>query len=199
MGCLKKIFQSIILCFAIIGFISVGGNDFIKTKMEAFKIKHPDKTIEKANKIADFSGIGEEFEISKTASLFGYNGVIAEHRASGQKMILLDSKGNDIITPEDIESNEVDKKIEKLTKKFKYSAIKISDLEMGSKGTLVAFGKSIPFVKFRAKITKLPFGDIDGMIASYKTEDDNKLLISVNEKDKYSQLITQEFFKKVKK
>lgn len=200
MGCLKKIIQSIILCLAFIGFMSIGGGDFVKTKFDEFLSKQSTNVEKKASEIGDFSNISDEFEISQTASLFKYNGVIAEHKSSGQKMVIFESKnGSDLITADDIINNRTEEKINNLTTKFKYSAIKIQDLKLGSKGELNAYGKNNPYVKFSAKISKIPIGDIEGIISAYEDEDKNKLLISVNEKNKYSQIVAQEFFKKVKK
>ncbi len=200
MGCLSKIIKSVILCFALIGFVSLGGGDFIKTKWSEHVTKHSQSIEEKASKIGDFSKIGEEYELSKSVGLFGYNGVIAEHNSSGQKMVIFESKkGNDIITEDDIRNNKVEEKINNLSKKFKYSAIKIEDLKLGTKGTMSAYGKTVPYVRFSAKIKKVPFGDMDGIISAYDAEGDSRLLISVNEKNKYSQIIAQEFFKNVKK
>ena len=61
------------------------------------------------------------------------------------------------------------------------------------------YGKLVPYAKFEAKSKKLPFSDLAGVVASVKTSDNSeKLAISVCEKKKYSQLITDEFFKNVK-
>lgn len=54
-------------------------------------------------------------------------------------------------------------------------------------------------MKFEAKVKKLPIGDVSGIISTVETKDGSpRLLISVNEKSKYSQLISDEFFKKIK-
>ena len=156
MGCLKKIIQSIILCFALIGFVSIGGGDFIKTKWQDFNQNHTKNVEKKASKLGDFSKISDEFEISQSVSLFGYNGIIAEHKSSGQKMAILESKkGNDIITADDINNNRTEEKIEKITKKFRYSAIKIQEIKYGDKGHMTVYGKSVPYIKFSAKIVLL--------------------------------------------
>jgi hypothetical protein len=197
MGCLKKLINSIILFLAIVGFVSIGGNDFVQKVWKDYKIHHSESVEKKATKFGDFSKIGDEFEISKAASLFGYKGVVAEHKSSGQKMMILDTKNNDLITSDDIKNDKVEQKIEQLTKKFR--AVKIQDLKIGNKGTMVVYGKSVPYVKFSAKISKVPFGEVDGMISSYSTENEHRLLVSINEKNKYSQLISQEFYKNIKK
>ena len=62
-----------------------------------------------------------------------------------------------------------------------------------------SYGQEVPYVRFRAKLKKLPIGEIGGVISVVKDENGNdKILVSANEKDKYSQLITNEFFKAVK-
>ena len=54
-------------------------------------------------------------------------------------------------------------------------------------------------MKFEARIKKLPIGDIGGIISVAETKDgEARLLISANEKNKYSQLISDEFFRKIK-
>ena len=62
-----------------------------------------------------------------------------------------------------------------------------------------SYGKEVPYVKFRAKLKKLPVGEISGIISVVKDEHGNdKVLVSANEKNKYSQLISNEFFKEIK-
>ena len=57
----------------------------------------------------------------------------------------------------------------------------------------------VPYVKFEARVKKLPVGDVAGIISVVKdSKGDDRLLLSVSEKDKYSQLIADEFFKNIK-
>jgi len=64
---------------------------------------------------------------------------------------------------------------------------------------MYAYGREIPYVRFNAKVTKLPISDITGTIGILNDKPkDQRLLISVNEKNRYSQLITDEFYKNVK-
>lgn len=199
MGCLKTIFKAIILVFAIIGFISIGGTDYFVKMWE--NITHPtqDVMIERAKKVGDFSNLGDEYEIDKAASALGYNGVLAEHKASGQKMIVVDSGKRPLILPEDFKDKTVDKKLNDLVQKFKYQFVNIEDLKITKRGYIRTFGKKAPYVRFEAKANKLPIGDIKGIISAVKTPSGKDLvLVSVNEKDKYSQLIAEDFFKKIR-
>ena len=62
-----------------------------------------------------------------------------------------------------------------------------------------AYGEKVPYVKFTAKVNKLPLGTVGGIISAIDiSPEESRMLISLNENKKYSQLITNEFFSKVK-
>lgn len=202
MGCLKNILKAIILVFAVIGFISIGGKDTIIKKWNEFTNPPQDVMLERAKKVGDFSRIGDEYEIDKAASAFGYNGVLAEHKASGQKMVIVDSgkvgKGP-LLTPQDFKDDKVEEKLQDLTKKFKYSVVNVQDLKIIKKGRINAFGKRAQYVRFSAKISKMPTGDIEGIISAVETKSgQTRVIVSANEKGKYSQLIANDFFRNVR-
>lgn len=199
MGCLKNIIKAVILVFAIIGFFSIGGKDFFVQRWNEFKNPPQDVMLERAKNVGDFSHIGNEFEIDRAASALGYNGVLAEHKASGQKMIVVDSGKKPLLTPQDFKDDKVEEKLQDLTQKFKYSVINVKDLEVTKKGNFKAFGQKVPYVRFSAKISKIPSGEVEGIISVVQTKDgESRVLVSANEKNKYSQIITQDFFKNVK-
>ena len=64
---------------------------------------------------------------------------------------------------------------------------------------MTSYGKQVPYVKFSARVKKLPIGEISGIISVAKDSNGkDRVLISANQANKYSQLITNEFFKEVK-
>lgn len=199
MGCLKNIIKAIILVLAVIGFVSLGGKDFFVQKWNEFFNPPQDVMIERAKKVGDFSRIGDEFEIDKAASALGYNGVLAEHKSTGQKMVVVDSGKKPLLLPQDFKDKSVDKKLQDLTEKFKYQFVNIQDLKITKRGYIKTFGKNAPYVRFEAKANKLPIGEINGIVSAVETPSgDMKVLVSVNEKNKYSQLIAEDFFKNVR-
>ena len=114
-------------------------------------------------------------------------------------MFVVDSGNKDILTVEDIKSENVEEKLYKAISKIKYQAVSVEDLKVTKHGTMHSYGKEVPYVKFEARIKKLPIGDVGGIISVAETKDgESRLLISANEKSKYSQLISDEFFKKIK-
>ena len=62
-----------------------------------------------------------------------------------------------------------------------------------------AYGQKVPYVKFNAKISKLPNSNVSGIVSVVDSDSKNqRLIVSVNDKKHYSQLITSEFYKSVK-
>ena len=199
MGCLKNILRAIILALAVVGFRALGGKELISGLIGNYLNPSKETMLERAQKVGDFSKINDEFEIEKAAGIMGYNAVVAEHKASGQKMFVVDSGDKDILTSEDIKSDNVEEKLYKAVSKIKYQAVSVEELKVTKHGTMNSYGKDVPYVKFEARIKKLPIGDIGGIISVAETKDgESRLLISANEKNKYSQLISDEFFRKIK-
>lgn len=199
MGCLRNIFRALLLTLAIVGFMSLGGGEFVNGLIKNYFNPSHDVMLERAQKVGDFSKINDEFEIEKAAGIMGYNAVVAEHKASGQKMFVVDSGDKIILSAEDIKSDNVEEKLQKALSKVKYQAISVDDLKVTKHGTMHSYGKEVPYVKFEARVKKLPIGDVGGIVSVAQSSDGkSRLLISANEKNKYSQLISDEFFRKIK-
>ena len=195
---IKIIFNAFLLVLAIIGFNAIGGQKYVeivKTNVTNFIQQHAE---ESAKKFGNFSNLHEEFEIDSTVNLFGYRAVIAEHNASGQKMCIIDSKKKPLLTKSDIKSADLEQKLQSLADKFKYQAVSFHEIKVTSRGTMKVYEQNVPYAKFEAKANKLPFSDLAGVVASVTTSDGSeKLALALSEKKKYSQLITEEFFKNV--
>ena len=196
---IKIIFNAFLLVLAIIGFNAIGGQKYVEAVKVSVGNFIQERAMENAKKIGDFSKLNEEFQIDNAVNLAGYKAILAEHKASGQKMIIVDSGKKPLLTQNDIKSSEVDKKLKSLAEKFKYQAITVQDIKIVDRGTMNVYDKQVPYAKFEAKVTKLPFSDISGVVASVTTTDGTeKLALALSEKNKYSQLITNEFYKGVK-
>ena len=199
MSCLKNLTRSIFLTVVIVGFIALGGGKWLKTQIDNFFHPTHDIMMERAQKIGDFSNINKEFEIEKTTGILGYNAVLAEHKASGQKMIVVDPGKKTIITQEDIQAANAEERIKEIISKFKYQTAALEDFHITEKGTMRSYGQDVIYARFSARIKKLPIGEISGIISVVKDSKGNdKVLISANKADKYSQLISNEFFKEIK-
>ena len=200
MGCLKNLIRAAILTLAIIGFIAIGGKDLVMPYI--INILHPsqEKMLETAKKVGDFSNESDEFELEKATGIFGYNAVVAEHKASGQKIFVADTGKKELITKEDLRSNNIEEKLRESIKKIKYQSISAEDITVTKRGVLSAYGdNNAPYVRFSAKVSKLPMGEISGIISVATDKNgEARTLLSVNEKNKFSQLIAEEFFRNIK-
>lgn len=199
MSCLKNVTRAIFLTVVVVGFMALGGQRWIKDQFNNYINPSKDVVLERAQKVGDFSKVNKEFEIEKAAGVLGYNAVLAEHKASGQKMVVVDSGKKVVLSQADITSPNVEEKIKAAINKIKYQSAAVEEFHVTERGTMNSYGKKIPYVKFTAKVKKLPIGEISGIISVVKDEKGNdKILISANEKSRYSQLITNEFFKEIK-
>ncbi|MBQ6515590.1 hypothetical protein IJI31_00260 [bacterium] len=196
---IKTVFMLIVFVFAVIGFMSVGGDKLIEDTISKFVDQSREARLERTKSVGDFSGVSDEFDIDKAVKLFGYTAVISEHKASGQKLVVLESEKNPILTENDITSGELVHKINSMSKKLSYK-VKISDLRITGRGTIYSYGKVIPYARFTANVEKLPIKDLEGIVAAADDVQNEKgrMMISVSERGKYSQLLATEFFRKIK-
>lgn len=196
---IKIIFNGFLIVLALIGFNAIGGQKYVEIAYSGISNFIQNRAADRAKSIGDFSNLHEEFQIDNTVSLMGYKAVLAEHKISGQRMCIIDSGSKALLTQTDIKSTDLENKLQELISKFKYQAISFQDIKVLSKGTMSAYGQTIPYAKFEAKTNRFPMSDISGIVSSLKTSDGSeKLIISLSEKKKYSQLITDEFFKNVR-
>ena len=199
MGCLKKIFKAAILALAIVGFLSIGGKEWVSNLIDKYLHISNENIMQKAQKVGDFSQINEEYQLEKATGMLGYNGVLAEHKATGQKMVVVDANNKPLLTREDIVSGNIEPKLKSSLGKIKYQAIGIEDFSVTKHGQMYSFGNTVPYVRFKAKISRFPVGEVGGVIAVAKNKDgEDRILVSANENSKYSQLLAEEFFKNVK-
>ncbi|HCB11159.1 MAG TPA: hypothetical protein DEO94_03250 [Cyanobacteria bacterium UBA11991] len=199
MGCLRNVTRAIFLTIVIVGLVTFCNRSQIRESVK--NVIHPthDVILERAQKVGDFSKINSEFEIEKAAGLMGYNAVVAEHKASGQKMVIVDTAKKRILTPADIKAPNAEERIKNAISKFKYQSAAIEEFKVTEKGSMRTYGKNVPYVRFTARIKKLPVGEISGIISVVEDKSgDDRILVSANYGGKYSQLISNEFFKAVK-
>ena len=127
MGCLKNLIRAVIIALAVVGFLSLGGKEFVMKYCSQWFNPSQETILERAKKVGDFSGINEEFELEKASGMFGYNAVVAEHKASGQKLIVVDSNKKPLLTKSDLQSDKIEEKLKDVIGKVKYQAISVDD------------------------------------------------------------------------
>lgn len=199
-GCLTIIYKTIIAVLVFFGLLHLGVIDFIKDKLEERNSgASQEKMIEKTKDVIDLSAIDGEYTIDKNLKVLKNRMIVAEHNATGQKMIMIEPRKENILTKEDITSENIQEKIESTLQKYKYQLVKFENIKVTKKSEMQGVGQKVPYVKVSAEISNLPMKDVEGILGVAELPNGkNLIVISVNEKGKYSQIITDAFYKQVK-
>lgn len=198
-GCLSLIIKLIIGVLIFFGLVHLGVIDFIKNQIQEHNTATKEHIIDDTKDVVDLSQINEEYAVDKNLKILKNRMIIAEHKATGQKMIIIEPKSENILTKEDIKADTVQTKIDDIINKYKYQVVKFDSVKVTKHGNFQGLGQSIPYVKIEAKISNLPIKDVEGILGVAENENGkNLILLSVNENGKYSQIITDAFFEKVK-
>ena len=206
MGCLKSIVKKILFIALLIAFFFFGGCDFVMTKYNEFTSPPREELLEQSKDFGDFSGVSSDYRLTRSINLFGYRKFNAEYMPTGQKITIIDLKNKNIIMPEDFSTKKIDSKINDALDNLKDSLITLENLEITGRGTIIAKGKAIPFVNFKADVKNVPFKTVEGTLGAYKSlniskkdkPQTTKVVISMRECKKYNQQITANYIKSVK-
>ena len=201
-GCLSFVIKTIIAVLVFFGLVHIGAIDWLKEKYQEWQNKEPErqeKMIDKTKDVVDLSEIEEEYSINKNLNWLGNRLVVAEHGATNQKMIMLEPKKEDLLTKEDITSEKIEEKINTLVDKYKFKLVQFEKIEVKKAGEMNTLNQKVPYVKVVGIVSNLPIKDVEGIVGVAELENGKNLIImSVNEKNKYSQIITDGFYSKVK-
>lgn len=191
----KNIVNTLIIILAAVGFLSLYKNYSFDCITNLFSLDK-EKTVEQ---VGDFSQVDEEFNIDTAVKVMGYKTVVAKHSGSGQKMIIVDSGKKKLLTKEDLKNDNVKTKLEDLCHKYAKNSAEIDSIEIVDRGYMNTYGQRVPYVKINAKVSKFPHTNFTGIVSVVDEDANNqRIIVSVNDKKHYSQLITTEFYKNVK-
>lgn len=198
-GCLSLAIKTIIAILVFFGLMHLGVIDFLKDKIDEFQNPSQEKILDKSKDVVDLSAIDEEYTIDKNLKILQNRMIIAEHNASGQKMIMIEPKNENILTKDDINADNIQQKLDNIANKYKYKVVKFDKIEVTKHGNFEGINQNIPYVKIRAEISNLPIKSMEGILGVAELENGkNLIVVSVNERGKYSQIITDAFYEKVK-
>ena len=198
-GCLSIIIKTLIGVLVFFGLLHLGVIDFIREKIDEKTKPSQEQLIEKTKDIVDLSKIDDEYDIAKDVKILKNRMIIAEHSKTGQKMVMVEPKKDIILTKDDIKDEKVQEKIDKALLNHNHLPVKFDKIEVTQHGEFEGIGQTIPYVKVNVKVSNLPIKDIEGIVGVAELENGkNLIVISAGEKGKYSQIITNAFYEKVK-
>ena len=178
MGCLKSILKKILILALVIAFFALGGYAFVKQKINEYKNPVRDEFVKTEKNYGDFSKVSSDYHLSRNYNFFGYKKITAKYLPTNQKITIFDLKNEELISPDDFESNEIDNKIASLLDKTKDSLVTFEDFEIVKKGVYKAKNKDIPYVQFSSKVKNMPFKNVVGVIACYSTKNEKSEILS---------------------
>lgn len=198
-GCLSFIIKTVIAVLVFFGLLHIGAIDWIKDKIHEYQNPSQEKMIEQTKDVIDLSEIDDEYSINKNLKVLKHRMIIAEHNSTNQKMIMVEPNKEDILTKEDIKSTEIEKKLELAAKKYSNKLIQFESIKVLKKGQFKGVNQTIPYAKVEVEISNLPIKNMVGIVGVAELPDGKNLIVlSANEKDKYSQIITEAFYEKIK-
>lgn len=199
-GCLSITAKAAAAVLIFFGLKYLGIVDFIQDKLKERNSAPQEQQIEKAKDIVDLSDIDEEYTIDKNFRFLKNKIILIQHNASGQKTALFEPKNSSIVTKKDLEGGNLQEKIDNFAAKYQNKLIKFDKIKIQKQGNFKGLEQTIPYVKASCEITNLPVKDIEGILAAAElSENRNIIIISFNEKNKYSQIITEALISKIKK
>ena len=196
-GCLSLIIKTLIAICVFFGLKYLGIIDFIQDKIDTWQGTSQERMLDKTKDIVDLSQIDSEYSIDKSLKILKCRMIIAQHNGTGQRMAILEPLNENMLTKEDIQNGEIYEKVKKMTKKYK--VIKFDKIEITKTDRFYGIEQTIPYAKVEAKIANLPISDFEGIVGAAELKNGmNIIVFAFNEKNKYSQIITEAFFRKVK-
>ncbi len=198
-GCFSSIKNIILAILVFFGLKYLGIIDLLQDKISERKAVSQEQAADSAKEFIDLSEIDDEYSVDKALKILKNKMILVQHNATGQKIFILEPKNGVSLTKEDIQSDNIQEKIDNLITKYKNKFLKPDKVKIIKQGSFNAIGQNIPYVKVKAEVSNLPIKDMEGIVGVAETNDGkNVIIISLNEKNKYSQIITEGFFKKVK-
>lgn len=218
MGCLRNIINLAIIILAIIGFLSIGGKEYLEnTVVPAIKKVNTEFQTELDNSGRKFTElslkeignilwksiqsslitkkVSGEYEITEIKGLMGYDTKIAEEVKTGQKMVLVDTKDKALLDLNKEDKAELKADMLKLAKKHKALPVKFDDIDIVEVGKWKALNTELKYAKVSIKDTSSN-RDITAIISTYPDEKESKMIITFAEKSKFSKKAAEKYFKK---
>lgn len=189
---MRLIFKLVLLVLFLIGL-----NHFGVFKYFASKNVDNSKRIERAQSIIDLSKMNDEFKINYVFKFLQYNLISISHIGANQKFYIVKCPKNRLFKEEDFNNGILEIKVNEFNKNTSTCLIHLENFQFTQKNILENSNFIIPYASFQAEVINVPtYGRIRGIIgASDNLIDSNLVFIAYNDSQKYSNILTNEFFK----
>lgn len=189
----------LIIKLLLLGVIIYGLNHFGVFKYFASKNVDNSKRIERASNIVDLSKINDEFKINYVFKFLQYNLISISHIGANQKFYIVKCPKNRLFKEADFNNGILEKKINEFNKNTETCFIHLENFKITQKKSITTSDFKIPYAAFQSDVINMPtYEKIRGIIgASDSLKDANLVFITFNDNQKYSNILTNEFFKSI--
>ena len=170
MGCLKGIFRLIVIILVIAGFFYFDGPGFIKEKIDGYTSPPREVLIQEEKDYGNLGYVSEDYKFQRAITIGKYRKILVTHIPTGQKISIIDIGDTTTLNQADFYSTKIDLKLYQLMDTIKNSPVRLKDIEITQRGTVLAKGKIVPYVNFTAKLNIFPLLKVSGTIAAYNTK-----------------------------
>lgn len=208
MGCLKSIIKMVVITLAVIGFLSIGGREFVNEKVipvwnnfnKNFKteLENKNKTMKeltfiefKDMLIASLTKsltpeikLQGDYEVSNVKGVMGYDAEIALDTKTGQKMLKVDTKNKIKLDLAKTDKDELKNELMKMAKKHKNIPIKFDKFDIIEQGKWNVAGTQQNYITIQVKDK---FSDKDyRAIISTSGDENSPLFVTFGANDNFS-------------
>ena len=189
----------LIFKLVILGLIIFGLNYFGAFKYFATKNVDNTKRIERAQSIVNLSKMNNEYKINYVFKFLQYNLISISHVGANQKFYIVKCPKNRLFKEEDFKNGILERKLKEFNKNTETCFIHLENFKFTQKNIINTTSFKIPYAAFQADVVNVPtYGRIRGIIgASDNLQDANLVFIAYNDSQKYSNILTNEFFKSI--
>ncbi len=204
MGCLKSLIHKIIFIALVVAFFMLGGRAFVNGLIKNYQNPARSEFVEKETNFADFTDIPSDYQLTRSFNFFGYKKINAKYLPTEQKITIYDLKNEERIKVSDFNDKTIDKKIDDILNNFKDSIVTFENFEIVERNNYKAQGKTIPYIRFKAKVKNIPFKNVTGIISAYSTVNNRaknpstKLIFTIIDSKAYNPKIVSDFVNALK-
>ncbi|MBR6299144.1 MAG: hypothetical protein IKR34_07835, partial [Candidatus Gastranaerophilales bacterium] len=199
MGCLKSLIHKIIFIALVVAFFMLGGWAFVNGLIKNYQNPARNEFVEKETNFADFTDVPSDYQLTRSFNFFGYKKINAKYLPTEQKITIYDLKNEERIKVSDFNDKTIDKKIDDILNNFKDSIVTFENFEIVERNNYKAQGKTIPYIRFKAKVKNIPFKNVTGIISAYSTVNNRaknpstKLIFTIVDSKAYNPKIVSDF------
>lgn len=219
MGCLRNIIKIAVIILAVIGFLSIGGREFMNDhvipfvknfignfnserelsgkqinnltfdELKGISLIAAQKTIEQSTD-KHMEGI---YEITSVKGVMGYDAEIVQDTKTGQKMVTIDTNNKINLDLSNPNKNELKSDMLKIVKKHKNVPIKIDDIDIVDQGKWLVAGDEQNYVTITVK-DKMSGQNIKAIISSADAQN-SKMYVTFAPDSEFSAETAKKYWK----